>query len=165
MPFDAVFSFNQSVLLLLLKKPEHAADVYCPCEVTWDSPRPVLLSKCDVMEHWTDGKHELQNSPRNVPARLFVKAQDWNGNLVVARNITDKTVGTKRKLFRKFEKPGTVLRRDYFLAERREVYHVISWINLFLIPNFIMQRTQSKILRATANSSRYVTNHTLHSDL
>jgi hypothetical protein len=29
---------------------------------------------------------------------------------------------------------------------------------------FIMQRSQSKILRAIANSPRYVTNHNLHSD-
>jgi hypothetical protein len=29
----------------------------------------------------------------------------------------------------------------------------------------IMQRTQSKILRAIANAPWYVTNHTLHSDL
>jgi hypothetical protein len=54
MPLDAVFSFNGSVLLLLLKKPEHTADVYCLSELTWDSPRPFLLSTYDVMEHWTD---------------------------------------------------------------------------------------------------------------
>ena len=29
---------------------------------------------------------------------------------------------------------------------------------------FIMQRSQSKILRAIANAPRYVTNHTIHTD-